>query len=97
MSNSQEKLSWEADFDKNFTRLGDDWDPMLRFCRLDLPEGDSRSIKSFIKKILSSHNKEIIGKLEGMKKEVNGDGNTQWEFGYEQALQDVISLLKENE
>ena len=41
---------WEKEFDKKFPREGQE-DSIYRFCRLDFPEGDSRSIKQFIRQV----------------------------------------------
>ena len=45
---------WENEFDEKFPRLGEEEvGAIYRFCRImDLPEGDSRSIKSFISQII---------------------------------------------
>ena len=47
---------WKFQFDKDFPRENDE--SLLRFCRLDFPEGDGRSIKSFISKLIESTRKE---------------------------------------
>ena len=47
----QENKDWREEFDKMFPRLGDEVNSIYRYCRLDYPEGDERSIEYFIQSL----------------------------------------------
>jgi len=46
---------------------------------------------------LEGYREEIVGKIEGMKRDENELIGTDSEAGYEKALSDVLSLLQSND
>lgn len=91
----QQKEEMEKRFDERFPRGNDE--SIYRFCRLDFPEGDFRSIKSFIQSeinlAIENRDKEIVKMIKARQDlfnfvpEING-------YKYIKAKDlDILSLI----
>jgi len=81
--------SWEEEFDRNFTF--EVFNP-----RRFVDDGSVIRVKSFISQLLSQQKQELREKVKKMKRVmVNPVPDSDEIVGYNQALQDILNLIKE--
>ena len=85
------KKSWEERFNKKFTRLN--LSTGGREERWFVKETTAKELKDFIHSTLASERKQMEKEIRGMKRKPNSNYATN-AIPYNQALQDVIDLLK---
>lgn len=98
------KQNWEHEYN---TKLHSQSDGASRHCYSDCDqyiELRCKTLKSFIHQLLKSQRAELIDEIEGMKKEDEHSKNCSLamspcescseEFAYNQALEDVLTKLK---
>lgn len=91
VEDTQPSREWEKEFDEKFSNTGYR-DPYGNYS--DSPFGPSE-IKAFIRSLLLTERSKLVGEIEGMKREILGlvIESDCLNMGYNQALNDILSLL----